>query len=118
MKRIYASAIGLDQGTELLFSDFENGGDMWDGEGSRERRVAIKFSESFKDIPNVLVTLEMFDGHSTTNQRYHISTENITLDGFDIIFRTWGDTRVARVRASWMAIGGVDAEDNWIEVDY
>lgn len=118
MKRIYASVIGVDQGRELLFSDFENGGVMWSGEGNRERKVAVSFTEPFKDIPNVLITLEMFDGHSITNQRYHISAANITPDGFDIVFRTWGDTKIARVRASWIAIGGIDAEDNWTEVDY
>jgi hypothetical protein len=30
-----------------------------------------------------------------------------------IVFRTWGDTRVARVRADWLAIGEVRGEDDW-----
>ncbi len=116
MKRVYASTIGIDQGTEMLFSDFDTGGDMWTGKGARERRVAVAFSESFKSKPNVMVTLEMFDMDSGTNQRAETVVENITKAGFDILFRTWGDTKIARARASWMAIGGVDADDNWDEM--
>jgi hypothetical protein len=113
MKRIYASTIGIDQGSEMLFSDFDNNGEMWAGKGSRERRVAVAFSEVFKTIPSVMVTLEMFDMDSRTNQRAETVVENISLDGFEIVFRTWGDTKVARANASWLAIGGVEAEDNW-----
>ncbi len=116
MKRVYASTIGIDQGTEMLFSDFDTDGDMWTGNGPRERRVAITFSENFKNKPNVMVTLEMFDMDSGTNQRAETVAENITETGCDIVFRTWGDTKIARARAAWMAIGGVDAADNWDEM--
>ena len=116
MKRIYASTIGVDQGSEMLFSDFDTGGDMWTGEGAREVRVAVMFSENFKNKPNVMVTLEMFDFDNQTNQRAETVVENITNTGFDIVFRTWGDTKIARARAAWMAIGGLDAEDNWEEM--
>ena len=37
----------------------------------------------------------------------------MTPDGFALVFRTWGDTRVARVRATWMAIGPVRDDDTW-----
>jgi len=113
MKRIYASTIGIDQGSEMLFSDFDTSGEMWTGEGARTCRVAIVFSEKFNHAPSVMVTLEMFDMDQRTNQRAETVAENVTKDGFDIVFKTWGDTKVARARASWMAIGGVEAEDNW-----
>ena len=32
---------------------------------------------------------------------------------FDIVFRTWGDTRVARVRVAWIALGAVANDDGW-----
>jgi hypothetical protein len=48
-----------------------------------------------------------------TNSRVDLVAENITTEGFHIVFRTWGDTRIARVRADWMAIGAVQDEDNW-----
>ena len=37
----------------------------------------------------------------------------ITGTGFQLVFRTWGDTRVARVRADWTAIGPVKDDDDW-----
>ncbi|MFK5998096.1 MAG: H-type lectin domain-containing protein [Rhodobacterales bacterium] len=113
MKRIYASIIGIDQGSELLFSDFDTGGEMWVGKGDRDCRVPIVFSEAFNHAPSVMVTLEMFDMDQRTNQRAETVVENVTRTGCDIVFKTWGDTKVARARASWMAIGGVKAEDDW-----
>lgn len=116
MKRIYASTIGIDQGSEMLFSDFDSGGNMWTGDGAREARVAVSFSEKFNNKPSVMVTLEMFDMDNRTNQRAETLAENITKTGFEIVFKTWGDTKIARAKAAWMAIGGVDAGDNWEEM--
>jgi hypothetical protein len=113
MKRIYASTIGIDQGSELLFSDYETDGEMWVGSGDRTRSVGIKFSESFAAVPNVFVTLEVVDIDHSANQRTEVKADNITPKGFDIVFSTWSDTKVAQARVSWMAIGGVDADDNW-----
>ena len=39
--------------------------------------------------------------------------EAVTATGFEIVFRTWGDTRVARIRADWTALGAVLGEDEW-----
>jgi len=116
MKRIYASTIGVDQGSELLFSDFETDGEMWAGKGDRACRVSVTFSEPFNHAPSVMVTLEMFDMDQRTNQRAETVVENITKTGCDIVFKTWGDTKVARARASWIAIGGVKAEGDWEEM--
>ena len=33
--------------------------------------------------------------------------------GFDVVFRTWGDTKVARARVRWMAIGELDDPEDW-----
>ena len=96
-----------------MFSDFEDGGDMWTGTGPRLRRRAVSFSESFRSPPTVMVSLAMFDMDQKTNQRADIAAENITEDGFDLAFRTWGDTRVARVRANWFAMGEIGHEDDW-----
>jgi len=55
----------------------------------------------------------MWDIDHTTNQRMDIAAENITEAGFDLVFWTWGDTRIARVRADWLALGEVQHEDDW-----
>lgn len=86
---------------------------MWTGEGPRELRRTIEFSEPFKSEPVVHVSLSMWDMDQKTNQRADISAEKVSAKSFAIVFRTWGDTRVARVRADWLAIGEVRCEDDW-----
>ncbi len=105
--------VGVDQGSCVLFSDFEHDGDMWAGTGPRAHRQPVEFSEVFRAPPAVQVTLSMWDMDQKTNTRADITAENVTEAGFDIVFRTWGDTRVARVRADWLAIGEVRHSDEW-----
>ncbi len=52
-----------------------------------------------------MVSISMWDLDQKTNSRADITAEKITRTGFHLVFRTWGDTRVARIRADWMAIG-------------
>ena len=41
MKRLRSRLMGIEQGDTVLFSDFENDGEMWTGRGQRERRRRI-----------------------------------------------------------------------------
>jgi hypothetical protein len=116
MKVFSHHQIGVDSGDVLLFSDFENDGQMWKGEGQREARKSVRFSGAYADAPTVSVQASMIDMSNEANTRADLQAENITQLGFDIVFRTWGDTRIARVRASWQAIGPVVAEDAWGDV--
>lgn len=113
MKRIHNHLVGVDQGSSVLFSDFEHDGEMWTGDGPRLHRKKIEFSEVFRTPPVVQVTISMWDMDQDSNQRADITAEEITEAGFDIVFRTWGDTRVARIRADWLAIGELKHEDEW-----
>lgn len=113
MRKYVGSLIGVDQGNEEIFSEFATGGDMWTGQGARERRKAVKFSEPFRAVPSVQVSLSLWDMDQGANVRADIAADKVTETGFDIVFRTWSDTRVARVRMSWMAIGEVASEDDW-----
>ena len=105
--------VGVDQGDVILFSDFEDDGEMWAGRGARERRRRIKFSEAFRSAPAVQVSLSMWDIDSKTPARVDLKAETVTLDGFDLVFRTWADTKVARVRVSWLAVGELPNADDW-----
>ena len=109
-------AIGVDQGDDVLFSDYEDGGTMWTGSGARERRKKITFATEFKDEPVVHVSMSLWDMDSATNARADVIAEKITRTGFDVVFRTWSDTRVARVRVRWLAIGAAFHEDDWQDV--
>lgn len=113
MKRISAASVGIEQGARVLFSDFADGGAMWTGQGPRESRHVITFKEPFLAPPSVMVSIGMWDTDHMHNARADICAEKITEKGFHIVFRTWSDTRVARVRADWMAIGPVRDEDAW-----
>ena len=105
--------IGVQAGEELLFSDFEDGGKMWKGEGPRLARRAVSFDEPFIAPPVVTVHMTMIDMSNDAFIRADIQAEAVTKTGFDIVFRTWGDSRVARIRAGWQAIGAVLGEDGW-----
>lgn len=112
MKRLQ-NLVGVDQGDVVLFSDYEDEGEMWTGRGPRERRRRIKFAEVFKAAPAVHVSLSMWDIDSSTPGRVDVKADTIAPDGFDLVFRTWADTRVARVRVAWMAIGALSNPDDW-----
>jgi H-type lectin domain len=116
MKRLNAGLVGVEQGSLVLFSDFEDGGVMWTGDGPRRKRRKVRFSESFASPPSVQVALSMWDLDRETNPRADISAIEISETGFTILFQTWGDTRIARVRADWMAIGALPDDALW-EVD-
>ena len=113
MRKYVGSLIGVDQGNEEVFSDFASGGEMWTGSGARERRRRVRFSEPFRSVPTVQVSLSLWDMDSAANVRADIIADKVTESGFELVFRTWSDTRVARVRMSWMAIGEVASEDDW-----
>jgi len=113
VKRLQNHLVGIDQGSVIMFSDFEEDGPMWSGDGDRMRRRRIDFGEPFRNPPAVQVSLTMWDMDQTRNQRADISAEDVSEIGFDLVFRTWGDTRVARVRADWIAFGALRHEDDW-----
>ena len=113
MKRIRSGSFGIQQGSRVLFSDFADGGAMWTGQGDRESRHLIAFKEAFVEAPAVTVSISMWDIDNKNTSRADISAERITATGFQLVFRTWGDTRVARVRADWMALGALRDDDDW-----
>jgi len=113
MKRFSSHLVGIAQGDIVLFSDFEDDGEMWTGTGPRERRHAVRFDEAFRSEPAIHTSISLWDVDTASAMRGEVTAENITLEGFEVVFRTWMDTRVARVRVAWMAIGELSHEDDW-----
>lgn len=113
MKRLRNYMIGVDQGDPVVFSDFEAGGDMWTGQGARERRKSVKFAERYRAPPTVQTAISLWDMDASSVVRADVKAEKVTEDGFDIVYRTWGDTRVARARVTWMAIGELPDPEDW-----
>ena len=113
MKRLDSHVIGIDQGDVILFSDFEDDGEMWKGEGPRSVRRVVTFSDQFGDPPTVSVQMSMIDMSNDAFIRADLQPDNVTSLGFEIVFRTWGDSRIARIRVAWQAIGPLSSEDSW-----
>lgn len=113
MQRFSHTAVGVQQGTEQLFSAFENGGPMWTGTGPRMERREVAFPAPFRGQPVVQVGFSMWDIAGDSNQRVDLTAEDVTPQGFAIVFRTWGDTRIARVRVNWLAIGPAHHVDDF-----
>jgi hypothetical protein len=113
MRRIDVHRLGIDEGEELLFSDFENGGPMWTGEGFRRLDKVIAFGTPFLAPPTVRVWLTMWDIANTATSRVGISAKDIGCERFTLSFHTWGDTRIARVRAAWLALGPLRDDEDW-----
>ncbi len=113
MLKMESHVVGVENGEQTIFSDFEDDGDMWAGKGPRQSRQTIVFSEEFSKRPVVQVSLSMWDIDHHNNMRGDLQAENVTTTGFDLVFRTWNDSRVARIRASWMAIGPLQHKDGW-----
>jgi hypothetical protein len=113
MRRFRGHIIGVDRGSIMMFSDFEDGGAMWTGQGPRELRRVVEFPTPYSGTPVVHVSLSMWDIDQKHNMRVDISAEVVNPEGFVMVFRTWGDTRVARVRADWLAIGEQKSDEDW-----
>ncbi|WP_299981951.1 H-type lectin domain-containing protein [uncultured Ruegeria sp.] len=113
MKKFLTQRMGIDQGESVLFSEFADGGDMWTGQGARERRIPIHFNEPFRSVPIVQIGVVLWDVDTSSALRAEIQAEDITTEGFNAVFRTWSDTRIARIRVTWTAIGEVAHEDDW-----
>lgn len=113
MKKISSGSIGIQQGSKVLFSDFADGGPMWTGQGDRESRHGVTFREAFLAAPTVMVSVSMWDIDNAHLSRGDLAAEQVTAQGFQLVFRTWGDTRIARIRADWVAIGAVKDDDDW-----
>lgn len=113
MKKLRSLIVGIDSGDKFLFEDFEGGGEMWTGRGQRERRRRIKFSEKYLNVPNVQLSISLWDMDAGSVLRADVTAEAVTEKGFDMVFRTWGDTKVARIRTSWTAMGELEDADAW-----
>ncbi len=114
MIRLDHALIGIDHGDVMLLSDCENNGAMWAGTGDRKRSMPIVFSAVYRTPPAVSVGFSLLDIDQGTNMRFDLKPENITTTGFDITLRTWQDTKIARARVAWQAIGELHHEDDWV----
>lgn len=105
--------VAAARGSLTLFSDFEDEGPMWAGTGPREVRRRVDYGLTFIEAPVVHVGLSMWDVSNQANVRVQLTAEEVEDTGFTASFRTWSDSRLARVAISWLAVGMVRDPDQW-----
>lgn len=113
MTHFIQGKIAIDQGELIPFSDFENDGPMWTGEGPREIRRVVAFGTPFATPPVVQVGFSMLDISNAAGARIDVTAEDIGRTGFVLRVGTWADSRIARVRVAWIAFGSCPDEDLW-----
>lgn len=113
MRKLKSGVVGIDHGEVIMFSDFQDDGQMWRDTGPRKATAEVSFETPYTAPPHVQVSISMWDISNNTNSRADVQAEDITSTGFKIAFRTWNDTQVARIRVAWTAIGELPHEDDW-----
>lgn len=88
-----------------VFNHVDTNNYMWSGEGDRVVRQALQFDLPFSNLPLISLGVTGVDASRAQNQRYYLRAENVTRFGFDLVFITWDDTKIARACASWTATG-------------
>ncbi len=74
-------------------------------EGTSDIRRPIRFSPSYVNVPEVVLALKSSDVENNHNFRFDLRAENITNEGFELVFNTWADTKIYSMQAIWIAEG-------------
>jgi H-type lectin domain len=75
-------------------------------DGDRIVQLEVTFQKPFDTKPEVLVSVNYFDGDKSTNARYEVKTISVSRDGFLVQVRTWADTKINGIGGGWMAVSG------------
>ena len=94
-------------GDEEIFDHVSEPGPMWDEDGNRNIKVRVEFSNRFASAPVVNAGFSLLDVSKDNNLRVWLRLLNIDASGFDALVLSWDDTRLAKVRVAWIAIGEV-----------
>jgi hypothetical protein len=104
LNNISASILRLDTG-QVTF----NGPLRGKGVGKLERvekATSIRFQPGvFREEPKVCVILTRIDLGDKGIHRLEVEAEEVTKDGFNLVFKTWLDSVVYTACATWLAIG-------------
>ena len=78
---------------------------LLEGEGVRTYDKHIDFSESFSEPPKVVLGITYTDFINDSAHRIQAYTKDITVHGFSIEIKTWGDTHIWGAGVNWLAYG-------------
>lgn len=99
MCNLNSGVVGIDHGEAIMSSDFEGDGQMWRGNGSRKSIAAVTLATAFTSQLYVQVSISMWDISNNTNNRADVlRPKRLRRRVLNIVFRTWDDTQIARIR--------------------
>jgi len=75
------------------------------GTGERTFTTIVKFNSPFRVPPQVSLAISGQDVGVSKNIRLQVIASKITVDGFELTYRTWGDTVIFSAWATWTGIG-------------
>ena len=71
----------------------------------RSFQKRIVFDPPFSNIPEVIVGISRLNVADATNPKIQISAENLSSEGFDLVFATWHNSEFHSLEANWLAFG-------------
>ncbi|MFT6944930.1 MAG: hypothetical protein ACJAUW_001508 [Yoonia sp.] len=57
MRKLNSGVVGIDHGEVIMFSGFEDDGQMWRGNGPRKSNAAVTFAMAYTSPPHVRVSI-------------------------------------------------------------
>jgi hypothetical protein len=73
------------------------------GTGERSTTLEVIFSESYKTMPKVFVSVSQLDVDNNFNCRYNVEVLSVSRDGFTIKIKIWADTKIYSIGGYWLA---------------
>jgi len=102
--KMCASVVKLDQFMpDWTLSQLEKE----DADLPRTFSYRVQFDTPFSNIPVVQVGLSGFDIDNRDSARISVLTDAITAETFNIVIKTWRNTRIYSAEISWIALGQV-----------
>jgi hypothetical protein len=80
-----------------------SGSNLSGGTGDRQMTCSVSFPKPFKVKPEVVVGITLLDAATGVGTRVNAVVEGISRDGFTVVVKTWGDSKVNGVQGSWVA---------------
>ena len=67
-------------------------------------RCPVTFQQPFSSIPSVTLALSSLDVNNDANTRVGLEALNISREGFQVLFGTWGNNGIDSAGVSWLAV--------------
>lgn len=71
--------------------------------GERSMTIEIIFNNSFRQKPDIFLSVTQLDAERKTNVRYTVEAISVSRDGFTLVVKTWADTKIFSISGNWIA---------------